>query len=147
MKSKYNPDTFPLLAEGYAGEGMLEKDIAKKLGLAVSTLEKYKLQYVEFAEALKKGKEPVDFEVERALLKRCLGFSYDEKTFEKKELTKIVRKYYPPDVGAIQTWLSNRKNHKWKRNPDLHKADGKVFKSLSDLMVAFSDEEDKDGDK
>lgn len=126
-KCKYDPFSFPVLAEGYAREGMVERDIAAKLGVSVATFETYKNKYPEFLSSLKKGQAPVDFEVENALIKRCLGYDYEEETIEwdndggerVESKVKVTRKHMPPDVGAIQTWLSNRNNQKWKRNPDL----------------------------
>ena len=79
-KTKYNPDTFPMLVEGYARDGMIDKDIAKKLGISVATFYNYENKHIEFLEAIKRGKYPVDFEVENSLLKRAKGYSYQETT-------------------------------------------------------------------
>jgi len=139
-KSKYNKDTFPELAEGYAREGLTDKQIWKKLGISRQTFYNYQEKYVEFFEALKRGKKPVDFEVEKALLKRCLGYEKEKITEEVttdgagnilKKHKNIELKHYPPEVSAIQTWLSNRKNDKWKRNPDIHNSKDE------DQMVEF----------
>ena len=59
-------DTFPLLAEGYAREGMIDKEIAAKLGVSEATFYEYQKKYPEFSEAIKRGKKPVDVEVENA---------------------------------------------------------------------------------
>ena len=62
------------------------------------------------------------------MLKRCLGYEYEETTQEIRsdgngqvieKHVKKTKRHIPPDIGAIQTWLSNRNNKKWKRNPDL----------------------------
>src|SRR5690554_1984896 len=83
-KSKYHTHVEPRLKEieAWARDGLTEEQIAKNLGVAYSTFRKYKDEYPAFSSALKKGKEVVDIEVENALLKRALGYEYEEvKTF------------------------------------------------------------------
>lgn len=121
-KQKYNKETFPLLAEKYAREGLSDEQIAKNLGIATGTLYDYKNKFPEFSEALKRGKQPVDFEVENALLKRALGYDVDETVkimniVNGAPVVKEVRvttKHIQPDVGAIAFWLKNRVPERWK---------------------------------
>ena len=111
------------LIENWAKEGLTNADIAKKLGIAMSTFCEYQNKYSEFKEALKKGKEIIDYEVENALLKKALGYSYEEKTYEKEyneligeyaeTLTKRVIKEVAPDTTAQIFWLKNRKPELW----------------------------------
>jgi hypothetical protein len=129
-----------ILVECWCRDGLLEVDIARKLGIGVSTLSKYKVDHIELREALKRGKEVVDFLVENALLKRALGYNYDEITQElvavkneegeiiynldgsiKKELqvTKVVTKEVIPDVTAQIYWTKNRKPKAWRDKQDI----------------------------
>ena len=62
-----------ILVEGWARDGLTNEQIADNLGINQDTLYTYKKKYPEFSEALKKGKEVVDFEVENALLKNALS--------------------------------------------------------------------------
>ena len=97
-KGKYeywlSPDGL-LLLEAYARDGLTDEQIAKNLDITPSTLYEWKRRYSEISEALKKGKEVVDIEVENALLKRALGYSYEEKKVEVSEegtkVTKTIR--------------------------------------------------------
>src|SRR5690606_25674624 len=65
-------------------------------------------------------KEVVDIEVENALLKRALGYEYEEvKTLieevdgkKKKKIEKTI-KHVPADVSAAIFWLRNRKGLVW----------------------------------
>lgn len=112
------------LVECWAREGLTDEQIANNLGIAPSTFYEYKNQHPEFSEALKKGKEVVDFEVENALLKRALGYEYEEKTYELRynerlnknveTLTKRVVKHVMPDTTAQIFWLKNRQPRKWR---------------------------------
>ncbi len=83
-KSKYETHVKPKLqlVEGWARDGLTDEQIAHNLGVAYSTFREYKKKYSALSAALKKGKEIVDYEVENALLKRALGYKYDEVTIE-----------------------------------------------------------------
>ncbi|QAT40847.1 HNH endonuclease [Clostridium sp. JN-9] len=72
-----------VLVEGWARDGLTDEQIAKNLGIGKTAFYKYKKEHTEFANTLKKGKEVVDFEVENALLKRALGYTYEEITKER----------------------------------------------------------------
>lgn len=113
-----------ILIEGWARDGLTDEQIANNLNIATSTFYEYKKEYPEFSEALKKGKEVVDYEVENALLKRALGYDYEEKTYEMRYneqlnkyvevLTKRVTKQVAPDTTAQIFWLKNRQSSKWR---------------------------------
>ena len=60
-----------------------DEQIAARIGITTSTLYDWKNKYSEFSEALKRGKEVVDIEVENALLKRALGYDYTEERVER----------------------------------------------------------------
>ena len=103
-----------ILIQGMAREGLTQQQIANNLGISIDTLIENKKKYSEFNNALKKGKEVIDFEVENALLKRALGYEYEEETYENGILTKKVKKQVAPDTTAQIFWLKNRKPNNWK---------------------------------
>lgn len=70
-----------LKLEGWARDGLTDEQIAQNIGVATSTLYEWKKRYSEISEALKRGKEVVDRQVENALLKRALGYSYNEDKY------------------------------------------------------------------
>lgn len=117
-----------LKIEGWARDGLTDEQIAKNIGISRETIYAWKKQYPNFSDALKKGKEVVDREVENALLKKALGYEYDEVTRErvfnadtgKPELmvTKIVKKQMAPDTTAQIFWLKNRKPGDWRDKRD-----------------------------
>lgn len=119
-----------LKLEGWARDGLIDEQIAEKADITPSTLYEWKKKYSEISEALKKGKEVVDIQVENALLKRALGYSYEEVTQEICEdaenggtelrVTKIVTKEVVPDTTAQIFWLKNRRPDKWRDKQDLH---------------------------
>ena len=103
-----------ILIQGMARDGLTQQQIANNLGISIDTLIENKKKYSEFNDALKKGKEVIDFEVENALLKRALGYEYEEETYENGILTKKVKKHVAPDTAAQIFWLKNRKPNNWK---------------------------------
>lgn len=112
-----------ILLEGWARDGLTDEQIAKNIGIATSTFYEWKKKELEFSEALKKGKEVIDFEVENALLKRALGYEYEEETYENGILTKKVKKQVAPDTTAQIFWLKNRKKEQWREKVEVVKTD------------------------
>ena len=123
-----------ILLEGWARDGLTDEQIAKNMGIAPSTLYEWKKKSKEFSESLKKGKEVIDFEVENALLKRALGYEYEEETYENGILTKKVKKQVPPDTTAQIFWLKNRQVKKWRDKVEI--ADNDAIKKLDELLEA-----------
>ena len=73
-KSKYETDVKPRLIEieAWKRDGLTDEQICKNLGIVKDTFYKYKEKYTDFSDALKKGKEVADIEVENALFKRAI---------------------------------------------------------------------------
>lgn len=136
-KSKYHTHIKPRLAEieAWARDGLTDEQIAKNLNVGVSTFHKYKNEYIELVESLKKGKEIVDVEVENAMLKRALGYEYEEvRTLieevdgkKKKKVEKVI-KHVPADVTAGIFWLRNRKGNAWSNKEEID-----IKKSLAEI--------------
>lgn len=118
-----------LKLEAWARNGLTNEQIASNMGICRETLNQYKNKYSDIADALKRGKEVVDIQVENALLKRALGYDYEEKTYEdrydkKNErhiqvLTKTVTKHVQPDTTAQIFWLKNRKPKEWRDKQEI----------------------------
>lgn len=100
--------------QGWARDGLIDEQIAHNMGITTKTLYEWKNKYGEISEALKKGKEVIDRQVENALLKRALGYTYDETTYEDGVETKRVTKEVAPDTTAQIFWLKNRKPTEWR---------------------------------
>ena len=142
-KGKYEDWITPeglLKVEGWARDGLTDEQIAANIGIRAGTLYDWKNRFPDFSEALKKGKEVVDRQVENALLKRALGYTYEETTREpvlnpdtgKAELTvtKTVIKQVAPDTTAQIFWLKNRKPETWRDKREITTDD-------NDQVMAF----------
>jgi transposase-like protein len=125
-KTIYEPNRHPKIAGALARNGCTDVEIAKLVGISRKTFYEWRKMYPDFSDIIKKGKLETDLEVENALLKRALGYEYEETemTVSKvmvngKEVTrpgkiKKTKKIIPPDVGAICFWLKNRQKDKWR---------------------------------
>lgn len=124
-KGKYQEWLEPeglLKIEGWARDGLTEEQIAHNMGIGYSTLQAWKNEYQDILDTLKRGKEVVDRQVENALLKRALGYEYEEVS-EKYELgilteRKVTKKQVVPDTTAQIFWLKNRKPADWRDKPE-----------------------------
>lgn len=92
-----------ILLEGWARDGLTDEQIANKMGINVATLYRYKQSYCEICNALKKGKEVVDFQVENALVQAALDGNVTAQIF----------------------WLKNRRPDKWRDKPEAADSGGK----------------------
>lgn len=144
-----------LLLESWARDGMTVEQVAAKVGIHPSTLRGWMAKYPEIKKAVNNGRELVDYKVENALLKSALGY----KTKEVKVITtirngkvvkeekEVVDKEFAPSVGAIQTWLYNRRPDKWKpanaRNSILDNLDEDT--SIKIVVERATDSEIQDG--
>lgn len=104
--------------QGWARDGLIDEQIAHNMGITTKTLYEWKNKYGEISEALKKGKEVIDRQVENALLKRALGYKCDEVIYERGEEVKRVTKEVAPDTTAQIFWLKNRKPVEWRDKID-----------------------------
>lgn len=124
-KGKYQEWLEPeglLKIEGWARDGLTEEQIADNMGISRSTLSEWKNLYSDISDTLKRGKEVIDRQVENALLKRALGYEYEEVS-EKYELgilteRKVTKKQVVPDTTAQIFWLKNRKPADWRDKPE-----------------------------
>ena len=102
--------------------GATDEQIAKAFDVSESTINTWKHKHPTFLESMKKGKEPADAMVARALFSRALGYQHmDTKMFcfEGEVISQEYTKYYPPDTAACFIWLKNRAGWKDKQEHEL----------------------------
>lgn len=119
-----------LKVQGWARDGLSNEQIAHNIGINKDTLYEWQKRFSDFSDALKKGKEVVDREVENAMLKRALGYDYEEvvqrpvvvdKETGETEMRVVqrVNKHVAPDVTAQIFWLKNRKPEEFRDKRDV----------------------------
>lgn len=133
-KGKYQewltPDGITRL-EAWARDGLTDEQLAAKIGITATTLYDWKNKYPVISEALKRGKEVVDVEVENALLKRAMGYEYTETRTETADdgtvKTIVMQKTMPPDTTAQIFWLKNRRPAVWRDKQQVEHSTDKPF--------------------
>lgn len=133
-KGKYQewltPDGITRL-EAWARDGLTDEQLAAKIGITATTLYDWKNKYPVISEALKRGKEVVDVEVENALLKRAMGYDYTETRTETADdgtvKTIVMQKTMPPDTTAQIFWLKNRRPAVWRDKQQVEHSTDKPF--------------------
>ena len=90
---------------------MTDEQIAKNMGISVKTLFNWKTSYLPILQALKKGKEVVDYEVENALLSSALEGNTTAQIF----------------------WLKNRRPDKW-RDKQKEETDKTALDKLDNIL-------------
>lgn len=116
--------------------GMLNlsnREIAHTFGISEDTLNQWISAYPDFRKALHAGRDGADETVVRALLARAVGYEHPEDDIRTVSLgdnqgSEIVitptTKRYPPDVGAITMWLTNRRRGQWRSPNSTAEGDG-----------------------
>ena len=107
-----------ILLEGWARDGLTDEEIAKNMGITAKTLYEWKNKYGEICEALKKGKEFADYQVENALYDSALNGNTTAQIF----------------------WLKNRRPDKWRDKPISDKNTEKVIEKLDEVLGGIKSE-------
>ena len=133
-KPKYDFTDATVLAkvEELARDGAYDKQIAEYFGYNETYFCELKAKITELSEALKKGRAPLDFNVENSLFKKCIGYKqrvqkpfklkdkyYDEEgrlcEKERVEVVEVEETVFP-EVTAQIFWLKNRKPKVWNKS-------------------------------
>jgi len=109
--------------------GATDEQMAKAMGIAVSSLNNWKVSRPDFMEAMKAGKDQADSEIAKSLFHRARGYSHpevhiavikDRETGQIEVVQTPTIKHYPPDTTACIFWLKNRQKTLWR---DVHRAE------------------------
>lgn len=109
-----------LLLEGWARDGLTDEQIAKNIGITVSTFYEWKKKYSDISESLKKGKEVVDYQVENALLSSALEGNTTAQIF----------------------WLKNRRPDKW-RDKQKEETDKTALDKLDNILKEIKEDAER----
>lgn len=120
--------------------GAIDKELAEFFSVSVQTLNKWKKDYPEFLESLKKGKNIADANVASRLYNRAIGYSCKATKFATSEGritdSKEYIEYYPPDTTAAIFWLKNRQPEKWRDKKEVY-----TNVNLGDELESLTDEQ------
>lgn len=161
-KGKYEQwltDDGLLLLQGWARDGLTDEQIAHNIGISAKTLYEWQNRFSQIREALKKGKAPVDLEVENALLKSALGYTVtlkkaikvktkkqlkDKGTIEEEHIEYVDEEVHiPAQVPAQIFWLKNRRRDKWREKPEVEDNNVQANELLKSIYNVLSGGPDK----
>ena len=122
----YDPARHPIMANALIRQGLTLAQLAAVAGVHVDTVCEWMKQHPEFSEAVKGNVSYIDDQVEDSLLKRALGYEYEEvKTVitgtddATRRQVERTKKRQAPDVTACIFWLKNRRRDRWRDKHDL----------------------------
>ena len=133
MERWLDPDGL-MLVTSYARDGLTRKEIAKKMGIGITTLYKWEKDIAEFRKALKNGREWADVTVENALFKSATGYTVtikkpiklrtvkvkDGTRYETEEIQYVDEQIHiRADKTAQIFYLKNRKPDVWNDRPQI----------------------------
>jgi hypothetical protein len=106
-------------AEKLAKLGATDMEIADFFEVDVRTVNRWKISFPEFCQALKAGKDVADDKVIRSLFQRATGFEHEAvKIFMPANATEPIhtnyREFVVPDTTACIFWLKNRRPDEWR---------------------------------
>ena len=132
----------------YASQDIINRDIAKALGMSPTLFYIKMREDPEFKKAYEQGMDNRKYELERALYRRAAGYQTEEKKTvttddpEKGQTTQttVIEKSYVPDTTALIFTLSNIMPDKYKQKGPEAKLDVNInvnqINQLSDLELA-----------
>ena len=144
-RSQYDSVVAPYLEDikKAVSSGATVKEIAKAFDLSVTTIYEYQKKYPEFAEAFARGRKHIVFDIKSALLKKALGYEYEEeKRVGRKDrngenivLIEKYKRHSPPSETAAAMLLRNY-DETWS---DKDKATVEIRKQETDLKKAIAE--------
>jgi len=144
-KSKYETHVKPNLdkVREWVENGATDEEVAKALRISMASLYSYKAKHKEFLESFTRARTKIVIDIKNALLKKALGFSYEEeKRVGKKDkngenivLVEKYSRYCPPSETAAAMLLRNY-DPEWR---DTDNATAELRKQAQDLKKAIAE--------
>jgi hypothetical protein len=132
--------------ELFAQYGLTDAEICADFDISGVTFNAWRKKYKLFAEALERGRLPTNALLTGALVKKGLGYEYEETEFAVNRVTKervpvsIKTKHQPPDVAAIMQFLKNRSGGKWSDKTSVEHS-GSTGTEIKQLIICVAPSE------
>lgn len=123
--------------------GYTDDQLADFFEVAVSTIQKWKLDHPEFSDSIKKGKAIADGDVVDSLYQRAMGYEHPEddiRAVEGKIVITPTTKHYPPDTTAAIFWLKNRQKAQWRDKQEIEQS-GSITHNIMPVPSCISVDE------
>lgn len=119
--------------------GATDAELGDFFEVCEKTINNWKIEFPEFLQSIKKGKQLADVTIAESLFERAKGCTViTQKAFkikigkdeEKIEVVEVAESF-PPDTTAAIFWLKNRKPKEWRDKHEIdHSTGGKSFFDL-----------------
>lgn len=143
----YKDRLLAIEVEKLAAKGLTNDQIIKEIGISRFTFYKKLKEEPYFSYALFKHRHIAVQNVENAMYKRAVGYTFLEKTIELKPVvkmdisgtiektfelmeSKIIEKEVPGDVKAQEIFLTNRDSMNWKKKVEPNQVHGGQMKNI-----------------
>jgi hypothetical protein len=136
-------------------QGKTKEDILNILGLSPCRANQFELWFPDFRNAITTGFISTTIALENALIQAAKGFEYEEEectddynvtSSGDKQLArqrkKTYKKYRPPDIKALELYLTNRAPEEWKKVSVDNVNTGTQIKNAT--VINISDDKIKD---
>lgn len=148
-KPYYNPEYAAKAAE-MSLRGATHREMMEYFKISHTTFYLWVNCHIDFAAALKVGKDINDDRVVGVLYQKAVGYEYDEEQVVKlkdadgNETCEVVavRKVSHPDTGAMCFWLKNRRRSEWRDNYDENKNHNEIKIVVENASPARIEEPD-----
>lgn len=139
--------------EGYARDGLNDKEIAEKIGVNKATFYDWLKNYPDFSDTIKKGRVPVNEIVEKTffdtkLKPQTITETITEKTIHRDaegnitsstEHIKKQERYIPADTTAMLFYMKCRMPEKYNDRINVSIDNGKELPKLYEALEADND--------
>lgn len=131
------------LIAGFRREGMTMEEIYNgQVGVSSTTWRSWLASSDGLREAISQTDEQVNCLVERALLRRALGYEVVEEDEELVEgEMRVVRRrhrHVPGDTKAQLAWLYSRRADRWRANQDPRDATTEQLRAVDAVVVSIA---------
>lgn len=154
-REEYNIQAYKLCLLGHT-----DAEMAEFFEVDVSTIHRWKIDYPEFCDSIKRGKEIADMDVAEKLLERAQGavvvrqqaikmkdtqYNHEGKKISEEERIEVVNLVHQeaPDTTALIFWLKNRKSSQWRDKQDIQHSGSISTMSDDDLDKAIAEKMEK----
>lgn len=146
--TKYSKKHHLILAQALGELGLIDTQIAERMGVTEQTLNNWKKKHPDFKKALNNGKAVVDREVENSLL----SLTRERETSETETIVKTNKQGQPikgdtrikrtikkliPSASACIFWLKNRRPDQWRDTQHINHGGDAIQKAGDQLAALF----------
>lgn len=111
--SGYDPERHPLIVAALVSAGAPDREIARLLGVAPSTLTHWKAEHIEFLNAYEASGDVLNKALEGTAIQRALGMTIETDKVSMGIIYKGIQETLPPSEGMLKFLLKNRMPEKY----------------------------------